>query len=413
MSLDFDEVKEKRLFSLMSTQAGALNASNGALRFAELKNYLSAKLKEAQSRSWKIVIIAGTNGKGETAHSLYTLALRQGLNSALWTSPHILSLRERFCFDGKDISYEELEVALEEEFKEQKKQGFFLGYYETLFSVFLSLALKKNPELLILEVGLGGRFDAVNLMNPALCLITSIGRDHEEFLGRGHRRILAEKLGVTRPQVPLLTCLELGFQREVCRQFVLGAQVPWTDLFEEGIVVKADHYSKRNRLLALQAFQRLVGKTLSLEVLSGLSFKGRGEKLQWRDQNFFFIGAHNHDGVRKMVEGLKSGHLLNDFSCPFDTILVSFSKRSVEEIEACLRLLARDWRLAHHVVLTSFEHAKAMDGKTLSKFKGLVDFEADWKTILPKLKGTVLVTGSYYFVGEVQRHFASQLSSKL
>ena len=194
MSLHFDELKEKRLFSLMSTQAGALTASNGAERFAELQNYLSAKLKEARSKNWKVVIIAGTNGKGETAHTLNTLALKQEIKVALWTSPHILSLRERFCFEGEDLSYEELELALGDEFANQKKEGFFLGYYETLFSVFLSLALKKNPELLILEVGLGGRFDAVNLMNPDLCLITSIGRDHEEFLGRGHRKILLEKL---------------------------------------------------------------------------------------------------------------------------------------------------------------------------------------------------------------------------
>ena len=274
------------------------------------------------------------------------------------------------------------------------------------------MALKKNPELLILEVGLGGRFDAVNLMNPDLCLITSIGRDHEEFLGRGHRKILLEKLGVTRPQVPLLTCLELSFQREVCREFTKTTQVPWIDLFEAELVTKTNDYSKRNRLLALQAFKKLTGKTISLESLRSLSFKGRGETIQITDKTFFFIGAHNHDGVRKMVEGLKSGHLLNDFSCPFDTILVSFSKRSIEEIEACVRLLARDWRLANRVVLTSFEHNKAMDGKALSKFKGLVEFEADWKNILPKLQGTVLVTGSYYFVGEVQRFLSSKLSSR-
>ena len=412
MSLHFDELKEKRLFSLMSTQAGALTASNGAERFAELQNYLSAKLKEARSKNWKVVIIAGTNGKGETAHTLNTLALKQEIKVALWTSPHILSLRERFCFEGEDLSYEELELALGDEFANQKKEGFFLGYYETLFSVFLSLALKKNPELLILEVGLGGRFDAVNLMNPDLCLITSIGRDHEEFLGRGHRKILLEKLGVTRPQVPLLTCLELSFQREVCREFTKTTQVPWIDLFEAELVTKTNDYSKRNRLLALQAFKKLTGKTISLESLRSLSFKGRGETIQITDKTFFFIGAHNHDGVRKMVEGLKSGHLLNDFSCPFDTILVSFSKRSIEEIEACVRLLARDWRLANRVVLTSFEHNKAMDGKALSKFKGLVEFEADWKNILPKLQGTVLVTGSYYFVGEVQRFLSSKLSSR-
>ena len=412
MSLHFDELKEKRLFSLMSTQAGALTASNGAERFAELQNYLSAKLKEARSKNWKVVIIAGTNGKGETAHTLNTLALKQEIKVALWTSPHILSLRERFCFEGEDLSYEELELALGDEFANQKKEGFFLGYYETLFSVFLSLALKKNPELLILEVGLGGRFDAVNLMNPDLCLITSIGRDHEEFLGRGHRKILLEKLGVTRPQVPLLTCLELSFQREVCREFTKTTQVPWIDLFEAELVTKTNDYSKRNRLLALQAFKKLTGKTISLESLRSLSFKGRGETIQITDKTFFFIGAHNHDGVRKMVEGLKSGHLLNDFSCPFDTILVSFSKRSIEEIEACVRLLARDWRLTNRVVLTSFEHNKAMDGKALSKFKGLVEFEADWKNILPKLQGTVLVTGSYYFVGEVQRFLSSKLSSR-
>ena len=412
MSLHFDELKEKRLFSLMSTQAGALTASNGAERFAELQNYLSAKLKEARSKNWKVVIIAGTNGKGETAHTLNTLALKQEIKVALWTSPHILSLRERFCFEGEDLSYEELELALGDEFANQKKEGFFLGYYETLFSVFLSLALKKNPELLILEVGLGGRFDAVNLMNPDLCLITSIGRDHEEFLGRGHRKILLEKLGVTRPQVPLLTCLELSFQREVCREFTKTTQVPWIDLFEAELVTKTNDYSKRNRLLALQAFKKLTGKTISLESLRSLSFKGRGETIQITYKTFFFIGAHNHDGVRKMVEGLKSGHLLNDFSCPFDTILVSFSKRSIEEIEACVRLLARDWRLTNRVVLTSFEHNKAMDGKALSKFKGLVEFEADWKNILPKLQGTVLVTGSYYFVGEVQRFLSSKLSSR-
>lgn len=410
MSLVFDPAREEKLLSLMNTMAGALTASNGAERFAELQNYLSDLLKEAQTRPWKVVLIAGTNGKGETAHSLNYLALQEGFSTALWTSPHILTLRERFSFGGEDISYDELEEALVTEFSEQKRKGFFLGYYESLFATFLRLALKKKPELLILEVGLGGRFDAVNLISPHLSLITSIGRDHEEFLGRGHRRILLEKLGITRPEVRLLTALELAFQREVCRDYVTSRSVPWKDLFETQILQRTDHYSKRNRLLALEAFEVLSGKKRAFEALQGLRFKGRGEKVDFSKAQYYFIGAHNHDGMRKMVEGLKTNHLLNDFSCPFDTILVSFSKRSLEEIEACLRLLARDWQLAGHVILTTFDHNKAMDGKTLSKFKGLVDFEADWKKLLPKLQGPVLVTGSYYFVGEVQRALASQSS---
>lgn len=405
MSVVFDELSEEKLLSLVASHSGALSASNGAERLNELKGYLAQVLIEARNQKWKVVIIAGTNGKGETAHSLNYLCLNEGLKTALWTSPHILSLRERFCFCGEDLSYNELELALKKEFIEQKEAKITLGYYESLFACFLRLAIKKRPEVLLLEVGLGGRFDAVNLIEPDLTLITSISRDHEEILGRGHRRILLEKLGVTRKGKPLMTCLELGYQREICRLYSLEQQIPWIDFFEKGAISKQDHYSKRNRLLAQKAFENLTGKTVEGQWPKTLTFKGRGERIDWTKGPIFFIGAHNHDGIRKMLEGLKSGHLLNDFSFPFDTILMSFSKRSLSEIEACLRLVkAESQMIARRVILTTYQHPKAVDGETLSKFKGLVEFEADWKKILSHISGPILVTGSYYFVGEVQRH---------
>jgi len=408
----FDDESEKKLLSLMAQHFGVMSATNGAERFLELKNYLAPMLKEASTFASKKIIIAGTNGKGETAHCLNYLFESSGKKTALWTSPHILSLRERFYFQGENLSYSELESALQEEFLEQKKSNIVLGYYETLFASFLRVALKKKPEILILEVGLGGRFDAVNLLTPDLSLITSIARDHEEILGRGHRRILLEKLGITRKNGPLLSCLELAYQREICREYCDNNDVPWEDFFGLGLLLKKDHYSLRNRFLALKAFEKLEGHSFNGTWPSDLSFKGRGERLDWEQGQFYFIGAHNHDGVRKMLEGLKTGHLLNDFSFPFDTIVVSFSKRSFEEIEACLRLIkAESYLLARRVVLTTYEHPKAMDAETLSKFKGLVEFAHDWKKIIPSLKGPTLVTGSYYFIGEIQRHFCLSSSS--
>lgn len=355
-----------------------------------------------------VITIAGTNGKGETSTHLANLINLTGKKTALWTSPHILSIRERFSFSGELVGYDELLA----EFKTaQRKIKFLFGkfsYYEFLFYVFLRLARKKKMEVLVLEVGLGGRLDAVNHFDAKISVITSISRDHQAILGGTLEKIIFEKLGVARPHHPLITALELEYCRFLANKYCQSLIIPYYDLHKLGIIDDSMDYSQRNKLLAAFAFEyfqnQTIPKKINISSYNFRSLKGRFEEMTVGPISFIFVGSHNIDGVRKLVQKVS----LEKTS--FDAVLISFSKRPINEIETILGIISISFK---KVFLTTFEHFKAAhDLKDLAE-KLKIEFVKDWKTYLEhkfqtkEKKETILVTGSYYFVGEVQKFLLS------
>ncbi len=356
----------------------------------------------------KIITIAGTNGKGETSTHFANLVNSTGIKVALWTSPHILSIRERFIFSGQMIGYDELLKEFRKTFRKIKWLWGKFSYYEFLFYVFIRLARKKKMNILVLEVGLGGRLDAVNHFDADISLLTSISRDHQAILGNTLEKILHEKLGITRPGKQLISSLELEYCRFLTNKFCKEKSIPHLDLQELGVLDHSLDFSERNKLMAAFAFElfknQRAPKNLDLSQYKFLDLKGRFETIKKGSITFIFVGSHNIDGVRKLVNKVGRGNQ------EYDAALISLSKRPEKEIEKIIEIFSNAFK---KVILTSFDHVKAAEELKLFADKLYIEFEADWKTLLEnKIKNqnvneTLLVTGSYYFVGEVQKFLLS------
>ena len=154
--------------------------------------------------SFNCVHIAGTNGKGSIASALSTILHRAGYRTGLYTSPHLVSFNERICIDNKPVSNEDIITAHDRAvaaFKGDRENTFF----ELTTAMALDIFGRKQVDWAIIETGMGGRLDATNVLNPDLCIITNISMEHQAYLGDSIAQIAAEKGGIIKKGVPVVT----------------------------------------------------------------------------------------------------------------------------------------------------------------------------------------------------------------
>lgn len=173
-------------------------------------------LKELKNpeQNLRIIHVAGTNGKGSVCAYMRSVLEAAGYRTAMFTSPHLVDMRERFVVNGKMISEDAFLRAFLEVGDELQKVNagensgdteFVLNFYEYLFCMALLLFAKEKPDYCIIETGLGGRLDATNYVdNKLLTVITRISLDHVQYLGDTTAKIAAEKAGILRPGVPVV-----------------------------------------------------------------------------------------------------------------------------------------------------------------------------------------------------------------
>lgn len=288
-------------------------------------------------RAFPAIHIAGTNGKGSTAAILHRILSAQGYRTALYTSPHVVSFNERIRVGDEEISNEEI-VTLAEEIKERlSHEGAALTFFEfATVMAFIYFSLRK-VDLAVVEVGLGGRLDATNLVRPLVSVITTIAKDHEAYLGSELLSIAREKGGIIKEGVPVACgCLpaEVGdFLRAMAeakgsKSYFLGRDFSYElkqgGLFdykglERGLgdlaVALGGNFQKKNAALALGALEILdrdfpVGEAAVREGLRTVFWPGRFELL-WERPSVILDGAHNGEGmtalVQEMEELLKGG----------------------------------------------------------------------------------------------------------
>ena len=149
-----------------------------------------------------VVSVAGTNGKGSTIAILDSLLCGAGRRVGRYTSPHLLHYNERVCIAGQAVTDEQLITSFE--CIERGRDGIPLTYFEFGTLAAIDLFLRAEVDCMLLEVGLGGRLDAVNIVDPDVAIITSIALDHESWLGSDREQIAQEKAGILRPGIPLV-----------------------------------------------------------------------------------------------------------------------------------------------------------------------------------------------------------------
>jgi dihydrofolate synthase/folylpolyglutamate synthase len=153
-------------------------------------------------QAFRTVVVAGTNGKGSVTAMTASILRGQGLRVGRFTSPHVYSVTERVCIDDEPVTLEEMEAAAARVAPLYDEINF--SYFEAITAIAFQVFAGRGVDVAVLETGLGGRFDATNVTAPEVTVITSIGLDHRRILGDTTAEIVLEKLGVTRPGVPLL-----------------------------------------------------------------------------------------------------------------------------------------------------------------------------------------------------------------
>src|SRR4029077_9708287 len=175
-------------------------------------------------RAYPSAHIAGTNGKGSTAAFLESILRSAGFRTGLNTSPHLERINERIRINGEEIgddSFAETFTRIHDLIEELLADGKLRAhptYFECVTAMAFESFARERVEFGVFEVGLGGRLDATNILNPIVSIITRINFDHESFLGHSLREIAAEKAGILKPGVPVV----LAEQRQEAREVIVA-----------------------------------------------------------------------------------------------------------------------------------------------------------------------------------------------
>lgn len=286
----------------------------------------------------KTVHVAGTKGKGSVAAMIASVLVQAGCRTGLYTSPHLLSFTERIQVNGKPVDEEDW-VRLTELIRPHVEAENALGElgelttYEILTAMAFIQFQDVNVDYQVIEVGLGGRLDATNVVQPQVCVITSISYDHTDVLGDTLAQIAAEKAGIIKagatvvsaPQFPEVTAVIEGVCRERgVRLVAVGRDVTWeTGDFSPGGQsfqlkgMNRDYFLKipllgehqvENAAMAVAAVEALGGEKTTAESIAGglakVDWPGRLQVLR-REPRVVVDGAHNTYSMQKLGEALR------------------------------------------------------------------------------------------------------------
>ena len=245
------------------------------------------------------IIVAGTNGKGSTSATLASILRHSGYRTALYTSPHLVDLRERWSIDGQPIDAEALDRAIRQLQVVAKTTSILPTYFEALTLLAFIAFAEARCDVSVLEVGMGGRLDATNVVRPLAALITPIGLDHTEYLGNTIRQIAREKAGVIHRGAIVLTSNEDPAIVEVLRRRAAQFAAPFHLVDESHPTPLRGPFQSRNAALAVRAAEELRGRfpaitTDSIERgVAATRWRGRLERFKREGHEIWVDGCHN------------------------------------------------------------------------------------------------------------------------
>jgi dihydrofolate synthase / folylpolyglutamate synthase len=288
-----------------------------------LENTLKlAELTGNPHRQLRFIHVAGTNGKGSTCAMLESIYRASGLRVGLFTSPHLVSFRERIQINRQFISENDV-VRYVDELKpllDKFAEGHQPTFFETVTIMALRYFAEQKCDLVIWETGLGGRLDATNIVTPIASVITNIGIEHSEWLGDTVEKIAAEKAGIIKPTVPTVTAATAAHGFEVIESIARERRSPLT-------VVGLTHanlppldtiplplhgpHQRLNAALAVATVRTLANEIpvtdASLRTgLAAVDWPGRMHRVQTHaGQTILLDGAHNPDGAEALRVALQ------------------------------------------------------------------------------------------------------------
>lgn len=390
----------------------------------------------------KIIHVAGTNGKGSVCAYLNAMLLAGGKKTGLFTSPHLVCINERFQINGEDVSDEQFLDAflkVEKAAKEYEAEGEgHPSYFETLFLMGMLIFKEAGVEYLVMETGLGGRLDATNVVEkPLACIITSISRDHTEYLGDTLEAIAGEKAGIIKAGVPVIyDASQPGPASVIAAKAKEMGSPAWPmepSFYEmktqsrEGITFtfaypggeKAElaipyvaKYQMMNASLAFYTMHILqdvhdIPKNVLAEGLSKIKWPCR---MEMAAPGVIIDGAHNEDGIAQFVSTAGYFAKENEITILFTAVADKHYHEMIGEICEGIH--------PSHVVATQIDGSRVVPAEVLAEdFRkaGCTDVCAEpeigaayEKALGKKGSGMLFCVGSLYLAGELKAYLAKR-----
>ncbi|MEE8349740.1 MAG: folylpolyglutamate synthase/dihydrofolate synthase family protein, partial [Acidobacteriota bacterium] len=381
---------------------------------------LLKSLGDPQLRS-PAILIAGTNGKGSVASFLNSVYTAAGIPNGMYTSPHLMRPEERIVVNGLPVEPRVWTACLSRvvEKVDQLKMPSHPTYFEILTATAFLCFVEQGVELVILEVGMGGRLDSTNVVEPVLSILTPVGLDHQAFLGETLEAVAGEKAGILHGQhLALMAPQKSRVQRvlisEAARKNVNlteldASAIRWQDSTDgkyrfgfHGAEYRLSMHGRHqveNAALAIQAIELLSGCGFSVSRSSltrGIEKAHCAGRIQVvsHDPTVVLDGAHNADALGNLVNFLKE-HTREPRSLVFSIM----KDKDITPVEERLRACFRD------IYLTSVDSPRAASVEALHGVlpSGIPVAEPldAYQRALDSPSETVVVAGSFYLVGEI------------
>lgn len=356
----------------------------------------------------RIIHVAGTNGKGSVCAMIDSICRAANHRTGLFTSPHLVTYRERIRVNGDMIAPEEVArglSALRETIRDWDP-------HPTFFEITTALALdhfkNKECEVIVLETGLGGRLDATNVLLPVVSVITPIGYDHEKWLGHTLELIAGEKAGIIKPRVPVVSAKQEAAAENVIRARASECDAPLefvTEPYAASPVALVGTHQRENAALAVAAL-RSAEVTMSEDAIQrGLAAIDWPARFQRWDERIVIDGAHNPAGAQVLAQTWRE-----QFGADRATIILAVLEE--KDVTGICRALAP---IAERFILPPIRSERALSPNELmpllSSITPSVPNAGPARTsVTPSLSAAlelaratperILLTGSLHFAGE-------------
>ena len=358
----------------------------------------------------RVVHVAGTNGKGSVCAMIDAVCRAQGYRTGLFTSPHLVTYRERIQVDGEMIAEEKIAEGL----TTIRKLISNWEPHPTFFEITTALGLihfkECGCEVIALETGLGGRLDATNAVEPVVSVITPIGYDHQSWLGSSLEEIAGEKAGIIKAHIPVVSAAQEPAAEKVLRARAAECETPVQIVSGPYTTIPlalSGAHQKQNASLAIAAL-RFGGIAVRKEaVVQGLATVRWPARFQHWDERTIIDGAHNPSGASVLAETWRE-----QFGDERATIILAVL--SDKDLRGICEALAP---ISDYAVLPRIRSQRATDPTTLAKIfstitpplqYSITSSIADAFELARARPNPILLTGSLHFAGEALAHLRGE-----
>jgi dihydrofolate synthase/folylpolyglutamate synthase len=367
-------------------------------------------LAAASAFTSKVIHVAGTNGKGSVCAMIDSICRAQGYRTGLFTSPHLITFRERIRVNGEMISENPVSNGL------TTIRDLVADWdpHPTFFEVTTALALKyfseANVDVIILETGIGGRLDATNAIQSDVSVITQIDFDHEEWLGNTLAEIASEKAGIIKPGIPVVCASQRPEAEKVIRTRAAECEAPLqfvTESYDGSPIALRGHHQKQNAAVAIATLRAAKIDVDNSAIARGLATIDWPARFQRWDERTIIDGAHNPAAARVLAETWRE--IFADQKATL--ILAVLSDKNLRGI--CEALAP----IVDSVLLPRIRSERAAGPEMLAKVLAniapplpySISPSIDQALTLARAKpNPILVTGSLHFAGEALAHLRGE-----